>query len=132
MDISTVSHKALGTYGERAAALYLERKGFHIRSRNSVSKRGEIDIVAQKGNTLHIIEVKTRRCDEFPENNPYSLQTFHPANNLHQEKLRRVKRIGEWYAARCRWQGDLQVDAVLVWVRTRDSVVRVSYLPQIL
>lgn len=132
MDISPVSRKALGAYGEAAACVYLRRRGFSIRAQNVSCKMGEIDIVAQKGDTLHIIEVKTRRCETLPGHTRMTHQAFHPADNLTSEKVRRVKRMGEWYLHKISWNGHVHIDGALVWVRTRDSVVQVSYLPQIL
>ena len=49
-----------GLLGEREAEKYLISKGYKIRDRNYRTKIGEIDIVAEKFNTLVFVEVKTR------------------------------------------------------------------------
>ena len=53
--------RRLGAFGERLAAAHLEAKGYRIRDRNYRCREGEIDIVAQDGETLVFVEVRTRR-----------------------------------------------------------------------
>ena len=48
----------LGQEGERLAAEYLAKKGYHILKRNYRYHRHEIDIVAMHQTTLCFIEVK--------------------------------------------------------------------------
>ena len=55
--------RRLGAFGERLAAAHLEAKGYRIRARNYRCREGEIDIVAQDGQTLVFVEVRTRRGD---------------------------------------------------------------------
>ena len=55
--------RRLGAFGERLAAAHLEAKGYRIRARNYRCREGEIDIVAQDGDTLVFVEVRTRRGD---------------------------------------------------------------------
>lgn len=50
----------LGRRGENAAARYLVRKGYRILARNLELGKYELDIVAQKGDTIAFVEVKTR------------------------------------------------------------------------
>ncbi len=46
--------------GEDLSAKFLERKGYSILHRNYRVKGGEIDIIAQHGDSLVFVEVKTR------------------------------------------------------------------------
>ncbi len=57
--------KQLGRAGEEAAAAYLRDKAYRILERNYRWARGEIDIVAEDGDTLVFVEVKTARSDRF-------------------------------------------------------------------
>jgi len=50
-----------GRLGEDRAAALLEDKGYRIVARNVRSSRGEVDIVAQDGDTLVFVEVKSWR-----------------------------------------------------------------------
>lgn len=130
MDVSSKTRKEVGALGERVAAEYLKRHGFTIRDRNVARKTGELDIIAEQGDTLHFVEVKTILTDEFPREGSAS-DDYDPSLNLHEAKVRKVARTGEWYVLEKGWEGGWQVDGVLVWLRRRDGMARVSYLPQI-
>lgn len=52
-----------GNLGEEYTARYLIEHGCEILCRNFRIRGGEIDIIAKKGDLLHIVEVKTRRPD---------------------------------------------------------------------
>lgn len=58
-------HNLLGKEGEDIAARYLQRNGYTIRHRNWHFRRLEIDIVAEKDGQLIIVEVKTRRNENY-------------------------------------------------------------------
>jgi putative endonuclease len=53
-------HTEFGRLGEQLAVDLLLNKGYEIGARNYRYLRAEIDIIAQKGNTLAIVEVKSR------------------------------------------------------------------------
>jgi putative endonuclease len=54
-------NQALGSAGEDIAAQWLTDHGFRVVVRNLRTPYGELDIVAQKGRDVHVVEVKTRR-----------------------------------------------------------------------
>lgn len=54
-----------GVAGERAAAEFLKGRGYEIVARNYRSLYGEIDLVAQNGEVLAFVEVKTRRVNSM-------------------------------------------------------------------
>lgn len=58
-------HIRMGIWGEELAASYLRQKGFVILGRDWHSVHRDIDIVAQDGNTMVFVEVKTRRNRDF-------------------------------------------------------------------
>ena len=130
MDISSKTRKEVGVIGEKVAAEYLKRHGFFIRDRNFVRKTGELDLIAEKENTLHFVEVKTILAYNFLSEKSSS-DDYDPSLNLHETKIRKVARTGEWYVLEKKWEGEWQVDGMLVWLRRRDGMARVSYLPQI-
>lgn len=55
-----LNRKKTGARGENIAADYLKKKGYRIRERNYRCRAGEIDIVAEKGDTLVFVEVRTK------------------------------------------------------------------------
>ncbi len=133
VDLHTKSRKEIGDLGEKVAAEYLKRHGLSVVDRNYTRKTGEIDVIArgeEGGGTLHFVEVKTLAVDEFPVGNPAS-DTYDPSVNLHETKVRKVARTGEWYVLEHDWEGEWQGDGCLVWLRRRDGLARVQYLPQI-
>ncbi|HQT82940.1 MAG TPA: YraN family protein [Candidatus Paceibacterota bacterium] len=130
MDVSTKDRKEVGALGENVAAEYLRRHGFSIRDRNVARKTGELDIVAEREDTLYFVEVKTNVVDEFPSEAGAN-DEYDPSLNLHEAKVRKVARTGEWYVLENDWEGEWQVDGILVWLRRRDGMARVRYLPQI-
>lgn len=137
MDISSYTRKEVGALGENVACEYLRRHGFSIRDRNYVKKTGELDIIAEKPacagreSTLHFVEVKTVLAEEFPLAENKGEDAYDPSLNLHQAKVRKVARTGEWYVLEKKWEGEWQVDGCLVWLRRRDGIARINYLPQI-
>jgi putative endonuclease len=52
---------SLGSRGERVAERFLRGKGYRILDRGCRSRVGEIDLVALDGETIVLVEVKTRR-----------------------------------------------------------------------
>lgn len=53
--------QSIGRRGETAAAAYLEKRGFYILERNYHSPYGEVDIIAENGQYIIFVEVKTRK-----------------------------------------------------------------------
>ena len=58
-------HLQTGVWGEEIAMAYLREKGFIILERDWHSKHRDIDIIAQQGEYLVFVEVKTRRNVNF-------------------------------------------------------------------
>ena len=50
-----------GRLGEERVRAYLEERGYRIISRNFRIKGGEIDIIAENGDYIAFVEVKTRK-----------------------------------------------------------------------
>jgi len=55
----------LGNHGETIIANYLQKAGYTILARNYRTSHGEIDIIAQRGDTISFVEVKTRKTIFF-------------------------------------------------------------------
>ena len=51
----------LGPIGETVAAVYLDRQGYRVLDRNFRTRRGEVDLVARRGDELVFVEVKSWR-----------------------------------------------------------------------
>ena len=87
----TSPKQKIGKIGEDIACKYLENKGFTILERNFTVKAGEIDIIANRGEELRFIEVKSAKY----RNGRYLIR---PEDNIHQMKMRRLARACLIYA----------------------------------
>ena len=58
-------HNETGKKGEKLAAEWLVKNGFTILEKNWRFKRLEVDIIAEKENLLHFIEVKSRASENY-------------------------------------------------------------------
>lgn len=131
MDLTDKSRKEIGALGEKVACEYLKRHDLRIKDTNFARKTGELDVIAEGTDTLHFVEVKTILVDEFPRFDDTD-DRYDPSLNLHEVKLRKVARTGEWYVLEKKWGGEWQVDGCLVWLRRRDGLAHVQYLPQLI
>lgn len=64
--------RQIGNLGEKLAEEYLKKKGYKVIGRNYFWRGGEIDLIAEDGEALVFIEVKTRieiqcNCHSCPE-----------------------------------------------------------------
>ena len=60
-----LTHKSSGAWGEDLALRYLLRRGYNLVERNYRKRRGEIDLIVRKEETLVFVEVKLRRSTGF-------------------------------------------------------------------
>jgi len=85
----TTSRRRLGDFAERVAAEHLESRGYSIRERNHRTRFGEIDIIAEKGDTLAFVEVRCRRGAKMGS----------AAESLSLTKQRRLVNLAESYGS---------------------------------
>ena len=65
--ITDEERERLGDKGEEIAVAYLIKEGYRIHDRNWRYGHKEIDIIAQQGEEIVIVEVKTREGDYYEE-----------------------------------------------------------------
>ena len=95
----------LGRRGEDLAAHFLEDAGYRLIERNWRCRQGEIDIVAERGDTIVFVEVKTRS----------SLAFGHPFEAITASKLARLRGLaGAWCAERSPSATRIRLDAIAV------------------
>lgn len=82
-------NQEFGRRGERAAARFLERRGYQILERNWTCPAGEADIIALDGDTVVFVEVKTRSN---------TIMGF-PAEAVDEAKRSRYEKIAAFYLA---------------------------------
>lgn len=85
-----LTKKEIGNLGEEYTVRFLRSKGCEILARNFTVRGGELDIVAKKGDILHIVEVKTRKPDPLSSG----------AEAITPKKIANVVRAASEYIAR--------------------------------
>lgn len=80
-------HNETGFAGEKLAVEWLTTHGYKIRAENWRYRHLEVDIIAEKGDTLHFVEVKTRRSTKFGN----------PEESINKQKMKNLKDAAEQY-----------------------------------
>ncbi|MGB9691009.1 MAG: YraN family protein [Candidatus Sumerlaeaceae bacterium] len=100
-------NRQLGDKGEEIAARFLANEGFRIIERNYRCPAGEIDIIAERNDRLHFVEVKTRS----------TLDKFAPEDAVDSEKRRHIRRAARHYLRSFRQPSPSTFDIVSVILR---------------
>lgn len=93
-----------GRVAEQAAANYLLKKGFIVRDKNWRTRWCEIDIVAQKGNTMYFFEVKYRKNNAWGSGFDY----------ITAKKLKQMAFAAEFWVNNYSWEGEFCLAAIEV------------------
>ncbi|MBP9668754.1 MAG: YraN family protein [Candidatus Pacebacteria bacterium] len=101
-----------GNLGEDLACAFLIARGYSVLARNFSIARGEIDIIAQKGSTIHFVEVKAVSREMNLE--PGTSTGYRPEELVHTEKVRKIRAVGEFYLVSREMDHRAQVDVVAV------------------
>ncbi|MGD9118685.1 MAG: YraN family protein [Dehalococcoidia bacterium] len=82
-----MKRRETGILGEKLAKDYLKKRGYRIRQSNYRCPEGEVDIIAEHGDYLVFVEVKTRRSLEFGR----------PEESITAEKRERLRAVAAHY-----------------------------------
>ena len=104
----------IGKIAEKRAVEYLIFLGYSIKDKNFYSRFGEIDIVCQKDDILHFIEVK------------YS-KNYDPITRITPAKLSKIIKTIDYYMYKKNIDLDYQIDALLVNDKLIEVVENISY-----
>lgn len=99
-----MSSTETGRRAEKAAATYLEMRGYKVIERNWRRPRCEIDVIAEKDGVIYFVEVKYRRNDDQGG----GLEAITTA------KLRRMRFAAVTWCHESKWHGPTQLAAVEV------------------
>ena len=112
------ARKRLGQAGESAAAAHLAANGFSIVARNHRCSRGEVDLIAEQGELLVFVEVRTRTSTRFGA----------PEETVSASKQARVVRAAKDFLAR--WRGPPRgVRFDVIAIVDEPSGVQLTHLP---
>ncbi len=98
-------HNETGKEGEELAAQWMISKGYEILHRNWRHSRYEIDIIAAISETIHFVEVKTRKSSS------YGL----PEDQVSKSKLKQFIKAGAEY-----------LNTSIPWKKVRYDILAVS------
>lgn len=108
--MNAANNKSAGVLGEEIARKFLVRKGYRIIENNFRKPWGEIDIIAEKGGTIHFIEVKAISASWTDISRESS--ELVPEEQIHASKLKKIARTAELYMAQKGSGCEYQIDAV--------------------
>jgi putative endonuclease len=98
------ARKVLGNKGEHKAVRLLVKKGYQIIGQNIRVGRAEIDILAQIGQTLVFVEVKTRNTDYYG----------HPESFVTDQKQEIMINAAERYCDENNLENEVRFDVIAV------------------
>jgi len=107
-----------GAWGEVLTARYLRDNKYHILTTNYICHFGEVDIIAEKGGTLHFVEVKTR--DESTETRP--------ADAVDENKQNRIALTANHFMTVTGRQGAAVFDVCEVLLGSDYKPVSINYI----
>ena len=94
----------IGSRGEDIATQWLRDRGYYIIERNWRAGRYEIDIIAEHYDTIHFVEVKTRRKGGWQS----------AYDSIDDQKIRTLRRGAMAYRAMRHVRQELQFDLIAV------------------
>lgn len=111
-----------GSIGEKTAADFAVKHGYKIRETNFKKPYGELDIIAEKDEILHFIEVKTSKY--YPDS------AFLPEIRVDARKVRNLKKICETYLRETRAPDDQQwqIDVISVILDENNAVKELNHI----
>jgi putative endonuclease len=112
--------KPLGNFGERVAAAHLQEKGWRIIDRNFRVAEAEIDLVADSGDAIVFVEVRTRR----------GAYEGMAALSITRGKVRKLLRAAAYYAEKHPEVADRpqRIDIVCIELGRDGKLTRVEHI----
>jgi len=132
--VFTSEAQKIGEIGENIAIKFLMKHGFSVLDRNYTKKWGEIDIVAEKDNKLHFVEVKSVSRETSSSVSHEILDNYHPEDNMHPWKLKRMSRTIQTYLLDKKVvdEKEWQVDLLVVFLDIKNKKARIKVVEDII
>jgi putative endonuclease len=104
-------NKNIGFIGEKIAYNYYVNIGYKIKDKNVFLRGGEIDIIAEKDNTLYFVEVKTVIEGKI-----------NAIDNFTDRKAKNMKRAIEIYLYKHKVSTNIQIDLVCITLKNTNNI----------
>lgn len=127
-------HNVIGKIGEDIACNWLISQKFTVIERNYQKKLGEIDIVARgTDGCIHFVEVKSVSYGTR-EDLKYAIshETWRPEENIHHEKIRRMKNAIQTWILENKYIGRFQIDILTVRIVEEDKYAQIYMLDNVI
>jgi putative endonuclease len=121
-------HNEIGKIGEKITETFLMKHRFFVLQKNFRTRFGEIDIIAEKDNIIHFIEVKSKEVASFGLIEKLAIK---PEDNFTKEKFRKVTTSAEIYLQGKGGAGEWQIDLACVYVNRNTREGRVVLLQNV-
>ena len=121
--------REIGNIGEEIACKWLTQRDFLVVQRNYNKKWGEIDIIAIKQGVIQFFEVKSITVKSREGDRDRS-----PAENVHEPKVRRLKRVIQTYLLEKKYglDAEFKFHVILVYMNSLTRRARVEFLENII
>ena len=138
--VFTSEKQKIGELGETIAVRFLVKQGFSILDRNYTKKWGEIDIIAEKGNKLYFIEVKSVSSyfavasqDKHENVSRRIFNDYRPEENMHPWKMKRMSRTIQTYllSRKIPDEKEWQVDLLVVYLDLINKKAKIKVVKDI-
>jgi putative endonuclease len=117
------TNKIFGKWGEDQAEIFLQKRGYEILDRNYQKRCGEIDIVTRLKQTLHFIEVKTRKKS--------SVEKYGAGEEaVDMRKQKKLIETAYHYLSEKKFPEDTdwQIDVISITYSTREEKVNIRHI----
>ncbi|MDC0177781.1 YraN family protein [Polaribacter sp.] len=97
-------HNELGKKGEELAIAFLIENDYKILEKNYRYLKAEVDIIAQKGTVLAVVEVKTRSTDYFGD----------PQDFVNPKKIKLLLSAIDYYVIKKELEVEVRFDIIAI------------------
>jgi len=111
--------KEIGAIGEKLAVDFLKKRGYKILHKNFRCRGGEIDIIAQQGDCLVFVEVRTKKGSGFGT----------PEESVTRSKQERLISLANTYLQTCdNPPSSWRIDVVAIELASNNKVSRLEHI----
>ncbi len=114
-----MKRRETGLRGEQLACDFLNKKGYKLVERNFRCPSGEVDIIAQQGNTLVFVEVRTKKGHNFGS----------PEESITPTKMEHLRNTAAYYRQNHdSFPESWRIDVIAIEMNSRGQVERIEQI----
>jgi len=106
-------HNELGKKGEELAIAFLIENDYKILEKNYRYLKAEVDIIAQKGTVLAVVEVKTRSTDYFGD----------PKDFVNPKKIKLLLSAIDYYVIKKELEVEVRFDIIAIILKNNTTKI---------